>query len=128
MNVIKGLGTDIVEVKRIARALERHKQIFLDKIYTQKEQSYCTRFSDATPHFAGRFAAKEACAKALGTGIGQEVSWLDLEIINNEKGQPEVILSPYARTIFPGIVFFLSISHSENYASATAIATHKIGN
>jgi len=122
-NQIQGVGTDIIEVGRIKDAIARHKGRFLDRIFTQKEQEYCSKFSNATIHYAGRFAAKEAVVKALGTGLTFEMTWCDLEIINNTSGQPEVFVSQRVRQTFPTAHFFLSISHCNDYATATAIVT-----
>jgi holo-[acyl-carrier protein] synthase len=115
--MIQGLGTDIIEVERIRRSIKEHGLHFLNRLFTQKEQDYCYKFQDPAPHFAGRFAAKEAIAKALGTGFGEELGWHDIEIGNDEKGKPIVTLSEKVKR---GKVF-LSISHCVNYATATAI-------
>src|SRR5438477_181350 len=78
--MIKGLGNDIIEIKRVREAIRRHGIHFLNRLFTQREQDYCYKYKDPDPHFAGRFAAKEAIAKALGTGFGAHLSWVDLEI------------------------------------------------
>ncbi|HSX14075.1 MAG TPA: holo-ACP synthase [Chlamydiales bacterium] len=114
--MIKGLGTDIVEISRIRESIERHGQYFLNRLFTQKEQDYCNKFQDPVPHFAGRFAAKEAISKALGTGFGAELSWHDIEIVNDERGRPRVHLREEAKG-----TIHLSISHCVSYATATAI-------
>lgn len=120
-NNIQGIGNDILEIERIRRSIERHGQHFLDKLFTQKEQRYCLQFKDFAPHFAGRFSAKEAVAKALGVGIGKELSWKDVEILANEQGGPEVSFSAVAKEQFGGLCVFLSISHSETHATAVAL-------
>jgi holo-[acyl-carrier protein] synthase len=122
-NSPKGLGNDIVEIERIRQSLERHGQHFLDRLFTQREQDYCYKFKDHVPHFAGRFAAKEAIAKALGTGFGSELSWHDIEILSDPKGKPEVYLSPPAAARFHHPHILLSISHSATHAIATALHT-----
>lgn len=73
------------------------------------------------PHFAGRFAAKEAIAKALGTGFGAEVAWHDIEILGNELGKPEVYLSEAAKKRFKNPRILVSISHSTSHATAVAL-------
>lgn len=121
--MILGLGNDIVEIERIRESINRHGQHFLNRLFSQAEQDYCYRFQDPAPHFAGRFAAKEAIAKALGTGFGAHLSWHDIEIINDEHGRPEVHFSAAAREQFKDPKMFLSISHCVEYATAAAILT-----
>jgi holo-[acyl-carrier protein] synthase len=116
-----GIGTDIIEVKRIQEAIERHGQPFLDKIFTKEEQSYCLKNKESARHFAGHFAAKEAIAKALGVGIGGDLAWHDMEINHNEKGQPYCQLSHAAADRFHTATILLSISHCKEYATATAL-------
>lgn len=118
--MVQSIGTDIIEISRIKNAWMRHGDRFLDRIFTKKEQAYClSKKGSPERHFAGRFAAKEALSKALGTGIGP-VSWLDFEILNNPEGKPFAILSPYIiETYNP--CFLLSISHCHEYATATAL-------
>lgn len=118
---IAGIGTDIIEIDRIEEAINRHGERFLSRIFTEKERNYCERYADKTPHYAGRFAAKEAIVKALGTGFQFEMTWQDIEVINDSLGKPEVILSPRLKKTFPTAIFFLSISHCNKYATATAI-------
>lgn len=120
MNNPRGIGTDIIEIERFQKAFQRTPQI-ADKLFSEKEKSYClSKGKNAILHMAGRFAAKEAIAKALGTGFGKELSFLDLEIINNEKGQPEVFLSEKFKQKFQGKIL-ISISHSETVAAAFAL-------
>ncbi|MBX9744240.1 MAG: holo-ACP synthase [Chlamydiales bacterium] len=130
---IKGLGTDIIEIDRVRKSIERHGLHFLNRLFTQKEQDYCYKFKDPVPHFAGRFAAKEAIVKALGTGFGAQVSWHDIEVLSDEYGKPIVFLKAQAieavlveikaQTTEPGEIL-VSISHCETYAVATAIWSH----
>jgi len=116
---IYGIGNDIIEVKRILKSIKTHGQHFLDKLFTQNEQQYCNSFRLHEIHFAGRYAAKEAVSKALGTGFGKELKWLEFEIINNELGKPEVIfLDDSKRQVYK---MQISISHCKDYASAIAI-------
>lgn len=119
--MIAGIGTDIIEIARIKQAIEKHGERFLSELFTPKERSYCTKYTNATPHFAGRFAAKEAVLKALGTGVEKETSWQDIEILGDERGKPEVHLSERMRKRYPGAHFLLSISHCDEYAVATAL-------
>ena len=119
--MVKGLGNDIIEVSRIRQSLERHGQRFLDKVLTAKEQEYCLKYKDSAPHLAGRFSAKEAIAKALGTGFGRSLSFLDIEILNDKLGSPQVALSSRAQKRFGEPRLLLSISHCHAYASAVAL-------
>jgi holo-[acyl-carrier protein] synthase len=116
-----GLGNDIIEIQRIARALERHGQRFLDQIFTIQEQTYCLRHQQLERHLAGRFAAKEAIVKALGTGFSNGISWHDIEILNNTAGKPIVYLSESLNKQFQTPEIHLSISHCKEYATAVAI-------
>ncbi|MFN0065050.1 MAG: holo-ACP synthase [Chlamydiales bacterium] len=118
---ILGIGTDIIEIGRISEAYARHGDRFLSRLFTKEERNYCERYSKPIPHYAGRFAAKEAILKALGTGLIGELSWTEIEVLNNRDGKPEVHLSPRLQTLYPLAHLFLSISHCESYATATAI-------
>lgn len=118
---IEGIGNDIIEIARIKKSIERHGKSFLDRLFTEKEQAHCTQYKDAASHFAGRFAAKEAISKALGTGFGKELSWQEIEILNDEKGKPIVFLSKRLEEK----KILLSISHSESHAIATALCFSK---
>lgn len=121
--MILGNGIDLIEVERIKQTLERHGARFLDRIFTEKEQHYCLLHKHKEIHLAGRFAAKEACAKALGTGITEHVGWKDIEIINNAKGKPQVVLSPSLtdRLQHNRLSIHLSISHTHSIAIASVI-------
>lgn len=118
---MRGLGSDIIEVDRIENAISKHGAPFLNRLFTLAEQEYCDRFKDAARHYAGRFAAKEAIVKALGTGFREGISWLDIEILNDAAGKPQVKLSPSAEALFGTRKFELTISHCKSYALAVAI-------
>jgi holo-[acyl-carrier protein] synthase len=118
-----GIGNDIIEIERIERSIQRYGQKFLDRIFTKNEQAYCLKHHRSSRHFAGRFAAKEAVVKALGTGIREGVSWQDIEIINDDFGKPCVSLSKKLQEAFPGTQILLSISHAQTYATAVALLT-----
>lgn len=124
MNLIN-VGTDIVECARVARMIERHGEQFLYRVYTPMEIEYCQSHKGATERFAGRFAAKEAILKVLGTGWRQGISWLDMEIQNRRTGQPIVALGGVARVHAERIgvgTIHISISHSRSHAIAFAAA------
>lgn len=120
---VKGIGTDIIEITRIAQSIERHGHHFLSRLFSQKEQDYCLKYKNPAPHFAGRFAAKEAIAKALGTGFGESLSWHDIEILGDEHGKPTVHFSPEAKQKFHNPNILVSISHCTSHATATAVWT-----
>src|SRR5438128_7709466 len=87
---IVGIGTDIVECVRIARMIEQHGELFLTRVYTAREIRYCQARRRSTEHFAGRWAAKEAILKCLGTGWSKGVCWTDMEVHNDKQGSPRV--------------------------------------
>lgn len=118
---MKGIGCDIIEIERIAKVLERHGPSFLAKTFTANEQNYCLKHKQPAPHLAGRFAAKEAVAKALGCGFGTELSFLDVEITRDPSGKPVVSLSPEANERFQNPRLLVTISHAKKYATAYAI-------
>lgn len=125
MNNILGLGTDIVECLRIAQMIERHGELFISRVYTDHEIEYCSTRKAATQHYAGRWAAKEAVLKALGTGWIKGISWRDVEVRNHTSGRPSIALAGGAREICErnGIAeMLISISHCRSHATATAIA------
>jgi holo-[acyl-carrier protein] synthase len=119
--MIHGVGTDIIEIKRIEASITRFGQRFLDRLFTTNEQAYCLSHRDPHPRFAGRFAAKEAVVKALGTGFRDGISWLDIEILNDSQGKPSAILSPELQEAFNSPKIHLSISHCRDYATAFAV-------
>ena len=122
---IFGIGIDVVEVARIASAIERHGEPFLNKIFTSTERSYCESRKPAAMHYAARFAAKEAVSKALGTGIGANVGLHDLEVVHDANGAPKLRLSGAAEAFARqhGITEIqISLSHAREYAAANAIA------
>lgn len=118
---MKGVGIDLIEIERIRQSCQNYGKHFLDRIFTEKEQEYCSRFSDPLPNYAGRFAAKEAVSKALGTGFGEKLSWHDIEILNDSEGKPILHLSLRAKKTFEDPHILLSISHSKSAAAAVAI-------
>lgn len=122
---IIGLGTDIIETVRIGQMIERHGEIFLNRVYTESEVLYCQKKKEYTQHFAGRWAAKEAVMKTLGTGWAKGVSFRDIEVCTSRSGQPWIELRGGAREVAQeqGIVHILiTISHCRAYATATAVA------
>lgn len=123
-----GIGTDIVECQRIAEIMEKHQQHFLQRVYTQAEIDYCSRNKAAVQHYAGRWAAKEAALKAIGTGWAKGIQWVDIEILNQPGGRPVLHLHRAAREIAgqQGIgELLVSISHTQQYAVAFVSAIGK---
>lgn len=118
---ILGIGTDIIEIDRIQHNINRYESRFLNRIFTLREQEYCMKRKYPALHFAGRFAAKEAVVKALGTGFSQNISWTDIEVSNDEFGKPLVVLSPHVNALFNFPLLHLSISHCRQYATAFAV-------
>jgi holo-[acyl-carrier protein] synthase len=122
---IIGIGTDIVECLRIGRMIERHGEIFLTRVYTEREIRYCQERKRAVEHFAGRWAAKEAIFKCLGTGWAKGLSWTDLEIRNDHGGKPRVLVCGAAKDMAQSLRIsdiLISISHCRAYATSQAIA------
>ncbi len=127
---VLGIGTDIVECPRIGKMIEQHGELFLRRVYTEREISYCQARKHAIEHFAGRWAAKEAILKALGTGWSRGISWTDLEIRNEPGGAPRVLVRGGARdvAVHRGIGdILISISHCRTYATAYAMALGRPG-
>lgn len=118
-------GTDIIEIDRIRKALEKSSTSFSVKVFTESEINYCESKKNAKfKSYAARFAAKEAVAKALGTGIDEGIRWKDIEVLNDMRGKPHINLYGKARDIYEalgGSEISLSLSHCENYAVAFAV-------
>lgn len=125
MSQIVGIGTDIVECLRIAQMIERHGELFITRVYTQAEMIYCQSRKMATQHFAGRWAAKEAILKAMGTGWAKGIGWTDIEVGNEPGGKPIVVLRGGARDVAESLnigEILISISHCRSHAVAFATA------
>src|SRR6476661_10982711 len=93
------MGIDIAEVDRVKAAIERHGEAFLRRLYTQREREYCEQFKSKYERYAGRFAAKEAAMKALGTGWRRGVRWVDLEVVRELSGRPTLAIAGEAAKI-----------------------------
>lgn len=123
MSVVN-VGMDLVECSRIAGLLERHPERFLERVLTARERQTAAQFRDPAAHVAGRFAAKEAILKVLGTGWRGNIAWTDMEIVNDSAGKPEATLTAECARIARdrGIGrILLSITHTRDYAAATAV-------
>jgi len=124
MNII-GTGVDIVETARIAESITRHGDRFIERVFLEGEHTYCSKMAVPERCYAARFAAKEAVSKAFGTGIGAQLGWLDIEVRRKASGEPFIVLhgegAETAKRL--GIrEIRLSLSHSDHYAVASAIA------
>ena len=122
--VITGSGIDVVDIGRIQRAMDRYGRRFLDRVYLAAEQAYCLRKRKSAESFAARFAAKEAGAKALGTGISFGVSWLEIEVVREPSGRPSLRFHGRAAEIAnrQGVVRSnLSLTHTADLAMASVV-------
>ena len=118
-------GIDLVDFPRIADMVERHGDRFVSRVFTAAEQAYARSNRNTTEKYAGRFAAKEAVLKLLGTGWRGRIAWTDIEVTNDSAGRPEVTLSGEVKAIAErmGIgQISLSITHTANFAIASAVA------
>lgn len=118
------MGVDITEVERIQAAIEKHGDTFLRRLYTQGERVYCEQFRNKYERYAGRFAAKEAAMKALGTGWRRGVKWVDFEVVREPSGRPTITLGGEAKKIAErmGVKHIsLSITHTASQALAQVI-------
>lgn len=122
--MIKGIGVDTIELERIGRVFEEYNERFLNRIYAPEERAYSLEYKDPVPRLAARFAAKEACMKALGTGWNRGVRWKDIVVVNNRMGKPEMKLAGRAKEFFDKLSadhIHLSITHSREHATAIVI-------
>lgn len=122
---ILGIGTDITECLRIARMIERHGDLFINRVYTPEEIRYCQRRAQSTQCYTGRWAAKEAVLKALGTTWRRGITWRDVEIRSEPGGQPVVGVRGGIQEVVQQIGItriLITISHCRTHATATAIA------
>jgi len=118
-------GIDLVDCPRIEQMIQRHGERFLKRVFTDAERAYARANRNEMEKLAGRFAAKEAILKLMGTGWRGKIAWTDIEVINNAVGQPEVTLSGEVKAIAEalGITHIsISITHTANFAIASAVA------
>lgn len=119
------LGIDLVQLSRISSMVSRHKEHFLHRVYTEREIEYAGSGKKSIERLAGRFAAKEAVFKLLGTGLRGKMKWTEIEITNNELGKPVVFVSGNveAAAAEKGISQIeISITHTADFAMASAVA------
>ena len=123
-------GIDLVDCPRIEQMAKRHGARFIERVFTPAEQAYAKSARNEIEKLAGRFAAKEAILKLMGTGWRGKIAWTDIEVVNNDAGQPEVRLSGEVREIADrlGINHIsVSITHTANFAIASAVALLRKG-
>jgi len=124
-----GIGIDVVEVERIESSMAEFGERFAEKVFTPAEREYCESQRRPGLHYAARFAAKEAVAKAFGTGIGKDLGWLDMEVRRKDSGEPELVLTGAGATFAErqGIAAVkISLSHAKDYAAANAVAVRGV--
>jgi holo-[acyl-carrier protein] synthase len=122
--MIVGSGIDLAEIERIQHSVERYGQRFLDRVYTATEQAYCLRKRKSAESLAARFAAKEAGAKALGTGISHGVNWLEIEVVREPSGRPALKFHGRAAEFaarLGAVRAALSITHTAQLAMASVV-------
>ncbi len=121
-------GIDLVECARISGLLDRHGDRFQKRVLTTAERARFAAYRDPVPHVAGRFAAKEAILKVLGTGWRGQITWTDMEILNDAAGKPSVVLTGECARVAEQLGIdriLISITHTKDHAAATAIALGK---
>ena len=127
---IFGIGTDIVNIRRIDHSLKKKGSSFINRIFSKKEISYCKNKKNSSAFFAKRFAAKEAFSKALGTGIRNEINFKDIEVSNNVNGKPFIVLKGTLSHLVKKKIksksydIYLSLSDDKPWAQATVIITY----
>jgi len=122
--MVLGLGTDLMEIERVQASMDRFGERFLDRVFTEGEIAYCMRKKQSAESFAARFAAKEAGAKALGTGISRGVSWKEIEVRREIGQRPTLHFSGRAQELANAMGVRrvqLSLSHSRTLAMAVAL-------
>ncbi len=122
--MIVGCGVDMIEIARIAETIARHGDRFLQRIYRPQEILYCSRKRNAAESFAARFAAKEAAAKAMGTGIQAGVGWQDIEVIREPTGRPSLVFYGRAAALARELNAsraFVSLTHTRTEALAQVL-------
>ncbi len=122
--MICGIGTDIVETSRLKKIVEKWREKFLQRVFTDVEIKYCAGRAEASIHYSARFAAKEAFLKALGIGLGRGVKLQEIGVIHDEKGKPSLVLTGEAKAQIAArsiAAIHLSLSHTKDYATAVVV-------
>jgi holo-[acyl-carrier protein] synthase len=124
--MILGIGNDIIDIRRIEKTIKRHGQRFIERVYTDVEKRKSERRAERVPSYAKRFAAKEACSKALGTGLSNGVYWRDMGVVNLPSGKPTMELTngaaeQLARMVPEGKTAVVHLTMTDEYPYAQAI-------
>jgi len=125
---VVGIGTDIVECLRIRRMIEKHGELFLTRVFTDREISYCQSRKRATEHLAGRWAAKQAVLKCLGTGAQKGFCWTEIEVQNDTAGSPRISIRGTTKEVAQRLKvteIIISVAQSRSYATAFALALRR---
>ena len=125
MGKIQGVGIDVVDVERMKEVLEKQGKAFLDKVFSDMEVTYCKTHQKSYIHFAARFAAKEAVAKAMRTGWSGAFHWRDIEVVNDQSGAPHILLSRDVAKALEQFIVHLSLSHTDNTVVALVVLESK---
>lgn len=128
--MVVGLGTDLVEIERIRRMIDRHGDHFTERCFTRAEREYACRHRDPAIRYSARWAAKEAVVKAVGTGFIEGMTFHDIEVVPLHTGEPTVVLCGRTAELAAtrGITrLLLTMSHGRDYATATAIGLAEPG-
>ena len=119
--MIESIGVDLVQIERVERAVKRYGRRFLERVFTEREISYCFGNGEQYASLAARFAAKEAVFKALGLGWGGGLRWQDVEVIHNSLGRPNLLLYGKAREMVGNREVLVSLSHTKDQAIAMVV-------
>lgn len=119
-----GIGIDVVETRRVESSISQFGEQFIQRVFTPSEREYCEKHKKSSLYFAARFAAKEAVSKALGTGIGKDVAFTEIEVVKKTSGEPTIKLHGNANKFAKKhniAQVHISITHTEHYAAANAV-------
>lgn len=122
--MIIGIGIDLTEISRIEESIQRFGNRFVQRVFTEAERKYCETKASPGSHFAARFAAKEACAKALGCGVAGGIRWLDMELRRDESGKPTLRLTGKASELAGQLAvkkIHVTLTHSRDQAAAVVV-------
>ena len=122
--MIIGIGSDLIDIRRVERVIERHGEQFLQRVYTEREIRFCQGRRRAIEQFAAHWAAKEAVMKALGVGLGA-IDWYDVEVVRNDEGAPALVITGRAAELAAdrGVSrWLLTLTHTSTMAEAIAVA------
>ena len=124
MNIVS-IGVDLCDISRLAKLIAEHGDRFLKKVYTVQEIDYCSPKVNGVINFAARFAAKEALLKALGTGLGAEMNWKDVEVVNDAQGKPHFKFYGQVSAYIADRKVFLTLTHTNDNALAFVVIEGK---